>query len=139
MVMRSLLCRVSLAGLVCGSLGLIALAGQSAAPAPPQTPTGPFMRGKLLHGQGLLEGLAQADFSLIERSADKLHLLSLESTWQVFQTADYVTLSEQFRRSTTRLTEAAQAGNLEGATLAYFQMTLECIDCHRHVREHRKK
>jgi cytochrome c556 len=96
-----------------------------------------FMRRKLTHSEQVLEGLATEDFKSIAQHAQQLSLLSQATTWQVLQTADYLDHSSEFRRAADRLTEAARKKNLDGAALAYVDMTMSCINCHKYVRETR--
>lgn len=100
-----------------------------------KTPARAFMRAKLDHAQKILEGLTTEDFDSITKHARTLTLLSQETDWNVLQTAEYRRLSEDFRRYTTALSRSAEAKNLEGATLAYFNVTMNCIECHKHVRD----
>jgi cytochrome c556 len=97
-------------------------------------PVETFMRAKLAHSQSILEGLAVENYDQIAKSAQALTLLSQEADWKVLQTAEYAHQSELFRRNTKALTEAARKHNLDGATLAYVQVTLNCVECHKHVR-----
>jgi hypothetical protein len=97
-----------------------------------------FMKAKLTHSQKLIEGLAIEDYDLLAKNAQRLSLLSQESTWKVLQTVDYLRYSNEFRRSTDALREAAEDKNLDGATLAYVQMTMNCVKCHKYVRQIRK-
>jgi len=94
-----------------------------------------FMRAKLAHSQNVLEGLATEDFDLIERGAQELSLASLDSSWQVLQTEDYVRQSAEFRRACDSLRDAAQRKNLDGATVAWMDVTLKCVQCHKYVRD----
>ena len=103
------------------------------APAPDQVAG--FMRAKLGHSQNVLEGLSIADYDLIERGAQELSLASLDSNWQVLQTEDYVRQSAEFRRSCDVLRDAAKAKNLDGATLAWMDVMLKCVQCHKYVRD----
>jgi cytochrome c556 len=96
---------------------------------------GVFMRAKLAHSQNVLEGLTTEDFELIEKGAQELALASLDSNWQVLQTEDYVRQSAEFRRSCGTLRDAAKAKNLDGATLAWMDVTLKCVQCHKYVRD----
>jgi hypothetical protein len=93
------------------------------------------MRAKLGHSQNVLEGLSIADYDLIERGAQDLSLASLDSNWQVLQTEDYVRQSAEFRRSCEVLRDAAKAKNLDGATLAWMDVMLKCVQCHKYVRD----
>ena len=94
-----------------------------------------FMRAKLAHSQNVLEGLATEDFDLIERGAQELSLASQDSNWQVLQTEDYVRQSAEFRRACDSLRDAAQRKNLDGATVAWMDVTLKCVQCHKYVRD----
>ncbi|MBI3415814.1 MAG: hypothetical protein HY043_10950 [Verrucomicrobia bacterium] len=106
------------------------------ASAPPKTssPTKEFMRAKLGHSQSVLEGLALEDFNLVLNHARRLGAMSREMSWRAFDNPDYAQHSENFRRSVDALTKAATDHNLDGATLAYFKVTLSCVECHKYVR-----
>ena len=94
-----------------------------------------FMRAKLGHSQNVLEGLAVEDFDLIDKGAQDLALASQASSWQVLQTEDYARHSDEFRRSCNALRAAAKARNLDGAALAWMEVTMKCIQCHKYVRD----
>jgi len=94
-----------------------------------------FMRAKLGHSQNVLEGLSTANYDLIERGAQELSLASQDSNWQVLQTEDYIRQSAEFRRACDALRTAAQAKNLDGAALAWMDVTLKCVQCHKYVRD----
>ena len=94
-----------------------------------------FMRAKLGHAQLVLEGLALADYDLIARGAHDLALASQASSWQVLQTEDYARQSREFRRACESLRFAAKDKNLDGAALAWMEVTLKCIQCHKYVRD----
>ena len=94
-----------------------------------------FMRAKLEHSQKVLEGLTLEDFDKIAKHAQEMSLLSQASTWQVLQTPEYHDRSVEFRRSVDGLTEMARKKNLEGAALAYVDVTMKCVSCHKYVRK----
>ncbi len=96
-----------------------------------------LMQQKLGHAQKVLEGIAIADFALIEKHADELIILSKKAEWAVLQTPEYVRQSDDFRRNADSVTKAAKEKNLDGAALAYVQLTMSCVNCHKHVRETR--
>jgi hypothetical protein len=93
-----------------------------------------IMQAKLEHSQALLAGLATEDFKGLARHSSALTVLSLETDWNVLQTAEYRRLSNEFRRGTKKLKEAADEKNLDGATLAYVGLTMKCVECHKYVR-----
>lgn len=94
-----------------------------------------FMRAKLDHSQKVLEGLAVEDYALIAKHSQELSLLSLAAGWQVIQTPTYSEHSTDFRRTVDTMTEAGKNKNLDGATLAYVEMTMKCVACHKYVRK----
>ncbi len=106
---------------------------------PPQSVKGrnAFMELKLENAQLVLEGIAVGDFKKIETSAESLILLSKKSEFRLVASKDYSRQSEAFRRSAEDLAAAARAKNLDGATVAYIQMTLNCVKCHKDIREAR--
>ena len=94
-----------------------------------------FMRAKLEHSQKILEGLATEDYPLIEKHAQELSLISQAEMWQVVQTPEYLQHSTEFRRATQALTKAAEDKNIDGAALAYMEVTLKCVNCHKYIRK----
>ena len=94
-----------------------------------------FMQLKLDHAKGILEGLATEDFERIAKNSQALTALSLQSSWNTYTTVDYLDHSSDFRRALHVVTKAAHEENLDRAALAYLNMTVQCIECHRYLRE----
>lgn len=116
--------------------GIARLTAADPSPRPDQVAT--FMRAKLAHSQDVLEGLAVEDFDLIDKGAQQLSLASEDASWQVLQTEDYARQSGEFRRSCDSLRKAAKAKNLDGAALAWMEVTMKCVQCHKYVRNERE-
>lgn len=93
-----------------------------------------FMRDKLELSQKILEGLANEDYDLMIAKATRLSAMSQEAGWQAFENPDYAEHSATFRKNVDSLIRAAKKKNLDGATLAYVRMTMNCVDCHKFVR-----
>jgi cytochrome c556 len=93
------------------------------------------MRVKLKHSQKVLEGLVQNDFTMIAKNAQDMSLLSLDETWQVMTTPDYLEHSRKFRVAADALSDAAKKHNLEQSTIAFNLMTTRCVECHKYVRD----
>ncbi|MFM7136978.1 MAG: hypothetical protein ACKO1M_07905 [Planctomycetota bacterium] len=121
--------------LVVAAVAALAIAGGAANEPPQPDRVAAFMRAKLGHADHVLEGLAVADYEMIERAAQELSLASLDSNWQVLQTEDYVRQSAEFRRACDSLKKSAQEKNLDGAALAWMDVTLKCVQCHKYVRD----
>ena len=110
-------------------------AWSQATPAPGPVNVQALMQRKLSSSQALVKGLALEDFKLLQREAQQLQLLNLDAGWNVVQTEDYARISRDFREAAKKIRKAGQDKNLDAAGLAYFQLTMTCIDCHRHVRK----
>lgn len=94
-----------------------------------------IMKQKLARAQKILIGLTQNDFDLIGSNAEELLDLSKQAEWKVLKTAKYELFSNDFRRNAESLAQAAKAKNLDAATLAYLDLTLNCVKCHRYTRD----
>lgn len=94
----------------------------------------PVMRLKLDHSKDILEGLATENFDLISRNAQQLSLLSLESSWNVLVTEEYLKQGNSFRRSLETIHAAAKEKNIDRAALGYVDMTIRCVECHKYIR-----
>lgn len=117
---------------------LLSLLGQS--PAPSQTKgkkVEKLMAAKLKHSQVLLEGIAIGDFKKISASAEELLQLTKTEEWLMYKTPRDETHSNDFRRAAETLIQKAKDKNVDGTTLAFFDMTMSCVRCHQHVRETR--
>lgn len=112
----------------------LAAAAVAAQPQKPDRARG-FMQLKLDESQKLLAAIALEDFEEISRTSQKISLLTEDENWRVIQTAEYRRHSDDFKRASNAVTEAARKKNLDGAVLAYMQMTMQCVQCHQHVRK----
>lgn len=93
-----------------------------------------FMRAKLEHSQKVLDGLVTEDFELIEKHAQAMLLLAIAEEWKVSNDPLYTQHSQEFRRTVKQIGKMAKDRNLDGASLAFMQLTMNCIECHRFVR-----
>jgi len=119
-----------------GTIGLVSIAWlASGGYGEPREALQDFMRVKLKHSQKVLEGLVTEDFQAIAKSSQDMSLLTLAETWQVLETPQYVDFSRKFRNAADTLTDMAKRKNLEGATVAFNQVTIRCVDCHKYVRD----
>jgi hypothetical protein len=97
-----------------------------------------FMRTKLEYSKKALEGLILEDYDAIAKSAKALRLLSQAAEWEVPtipNATDYVYLTREFQRLTDEMAQKASQKNIDGATLAYLRLTMNCVSCHKYVRD----
>ena len=102
---------------------------------PPKHPKAMVMQKKLGQSQKLLEGLAIGDFEKMTAAANELAELRKQAAWMVLKTRDYELFSDEFLRRIEAAQKAAKAKNIDAAALAYVDMTLTCVKCHKYVRE----
>ncbi|MBI5774261.1 MAG: hypothetical protein HZA89_11025 [Verrucomicrobia bacterium] len=93
-----------------------------------------IMKLKLGYSQGALQAIAMEDYSLLALNAQKLSKLSHATGWHSRQTPEYQLFTAEFRRHADALNKAARDTNLDAATVAYFQLTLSCVSCHKYMR-----
>ncbi len=117
-------------------LGAVLLGGLAAAVAPndPKITTREVMKLKLESSQKVLEGIATENFATISANAQKLVVLSQVAGWQARQTPEYKQYTAEFRRHAEALQKAARDENVDAASVAWFQLTISCVNCHRHIR-----
>lgn len=94
----------------------------------------PLMQRKLAEAQNILGALVLEDFKQIESSAGELVLISQEDQWTRRPSERYRNLALEFRWAAEKLKNEAEAKNLEGTTLAYMQVVMSCVECHKVVR-----
>lgn len=110
-----------------------AVPGPRAQPQPNEVSD--LMALKMQRAERVLEALALADFDTLAKESQGLSLLSQEAAFKVLMTPEYVQQSIEFRRSANALTKAAKDKNIDAAALAYVEMTMKCVSCHKHVRD----
>lgn len=96
----------------------------------------PLMAAKLKESQTLLEGLTLNDLPKAQKAAEELLRISKVAQFRkALKTAPYELHANNFQRAAETVIEKAKAKNLDGATLAYVDMTITCVRCHQHTRE----
>ena len=96
-----------------------------------------FMRQKLDFSKLILEGLTVEDYQKIAKGAKALGVLSEAAEWEVPtipNATEYVYLTREFQRLSDEMAQKARQKNIDGATLAYLSLTMNCVNCHKYVR-----
>ena len=103
-------------------------------PAPKKIAMQAVMRKKLEASQSVLEGLALEDFDLIAKGARQLKTTGAAAEFLVIHDPLYTEQADEFRRIIDKLDRAAKERRIDGATLAYVDMTMAIVECHKYVR-----
>jgi len=112
-------------------LGLPAL---STLGQPPERPTQPFMRQKLVFASGVLEGITLEKFGLVLTNATALRDMSQTNAFLRLRNPNYLELSTNFQANVDALIAAAKAKDLSAATAAYQKTAESCVECHKSFR-----
>jgi hypothetical protein len=133
--MKSVLRPVS--WVVVAMLAVLVGHGQAQEKKPKEPPKkGPsVMQRKLAHAQKVLEALALNDFDKMASNAAELQQCAREASWMVVKTPKYTLYSNDFVRQLDTLQAAAKKKNTDAAALAYVEVTLTCVKCHKYIRE----
>jgi hypothetical protein len=94
-----------------------------------------WMKQKLVASQNILGGLTKADFGMIVDNAQSMLVVGYLEKWMRANTPGYDTMLKDFEYANKSLVLAAREKNLDGATVAYLQLTLSCVNCHKVVRD----
>src|SRR5258708_2429262 len=94
-----------------------------------------LMIDKLQNSQKLLEGIALGKFDKIEKHANELVRISKTAEWLAQKKPRYEHYSNEFQQAAEEIAKKAKAKNIDGVTLAYFDLTKSCVRCHQHMRE----
>jgi hypothetical protein len=94
-----------------------------------------WMDKKLEYSKSLLEHLTKADFAKLEKEANQMRRLGRIEGFVRRRNDDYRVQLRTFDMATTELMRHARRGNIEGATLAFNQLTSSCVACHVLLRE----
>ena len=126
--------------IVLGSVGIALTAAALAAQAGVQRfrTRAEFMRMKLEYSKSVLEGLTLENYETIIKNAKALKRLSEAAEWEVPtipNATDYVVFTSEFQRLTDEMAQKAKDKNIDGATLAYLRLTMNCVNCHKYVRQ----
>jgi cytochrome c556 len=94
-----------------------------------------WMKKKMEYSEKILAGLAKADFEAIEKNARSMNSLSQIESWVRAGTPAYKAQLATFRSANKSLIRMAQEEDVDGATLAFMQLTQSCVQCHKLIRD----
>jgi hypothetical protein len=104
-------------------------------PAGKSQPMNYWMRKKLEYSQNILAGITSADLDKVIANADSMRTLSKIEGFLHGQTPGYRTQLHIFEESVDEIIRQAKRDNVEGAALAFTQLTISCVNCHKQLRE----
>lgn len=97
-----------------------------------------WMKHKLVASQNILEGMTRGDYSQIAKNAQAMQDVTYLEGWVRADVPGYKTQLHVFNFSNGAIVTAAHEKNMDGVTLAYTQLTISCVQCHKIVRDKAK-
>jgi hypothetical protein len=94
-----------------------------------------WMRKKLDYSRNILAGLASEDFEKIAQNAEAMQGMSTLEGFIRGRMPGYRTQLQVFQSANEELMKQAQKDNVEGAALAFTQLTISCVNCHKQLRD----
>ena len=148
--MNRILCSLILAG---AALALSIAAAEDKKPATKkpeakeaQTPEGKiddknpsiWMKKKLDYSQNILAGITAEDFDKIADNARAMKGLGKFEAFVRSRNAAYTRQLQAFEDINDEIIRQADNDNVEGVALAFTQLTVNCVNCHKVLRQHVK-
>jgi hypothetical protein len=93
-----------------------------------------WMRKKLDYSRNILAGLASEDFDKVVVNAQAMQGMSKFESFIRGKVPGYRTQLEVFQDANEQIIKQAQKDNVEGAALAFTQLTISCVNCHKQLR-----
>ncbi|HUY92256.1 MAG TPA: hypothetical protein VMV10_26180 [Pirellulales bacterium] len=128
--------RLLVAGVLAASIAVLTLRAEEK-PSKEQSVSF-WMQKKLEYSQKILAGLAEADYDSIAANAKAMNQLSHIEEFVRGRDEQYRHHLKTFDHVTHELARQAQEENIDGAALAYMELTLNCVNCHKHLRDRKE-
>lgn len=94
-----------------------------------------WMKHKLVASQKILEGMTRADYEMIEKYATGMQVMGYLEAWVRADRPEYKAQLHTFEHANAAIALAARDRNLDGVTIAYTQLTISCVQCHKVIRD----
>lgn len=97
-----------------------------------------WMKKKLDYSQNILAGITEEDFDKIADNARAMKGLGKFEAFVRSRNAAYTRQLQAFDDINDEIIRQADKDNVEGAALAFTQLTINCVNCHKVLRQHVK-
>lgn len=93
-----------------------------------------FMRQKMQASNLILEGLCMDDMQSVADGTQSLLKMPSEAKWRVSNDMMYRRYSTEFVQAVEELEKEAEENDIDGASMAWVNVTMKCLKCHKWVR-----
>jgi len=97
-----------------------------------------WMKKKLDYSQNILAGITAEDFDKIADNARAMKGLGKFEAFVRSRNAAYTRQLQSFEDINDEIIRQADNDNVEGVALAFTQLTVNCVNCHKILRQHVK-
>jgi hypothetical protein len=97
-----------------------------------------WMKKKLDYSQNILAGITAEDFDKIADNARAMKGLGKFEAFVRSRNPAYTRQLQSFDDINDEIIREADRDNLEGVALAFTQLTVNCVNCHKVLRQHAK-
>lgn len=97
-----------------------------------------WMKKKLDYSQNILAGITAEDFDKIADNARAMKGLGKFEAFVRSRNAAYTRQLQAFEDINDEIIRQADNDNVEGVALAFTQLTVNCVNCHKVLRQHVK-
>ena len=94
-----------------------------------------WMEKKLEYTQDILRGLAIGDLQMVAEKAEQMRVVSQIEGWVRNRKPGYRAQFQAFELANAEILRNAKADNLDGATIAFQQLAISCVSCHKILRD----
>ena len=94
-----------------------------------------WMEKKLEYSQDILRALASGELDDVAEKAEQMRLLAKVEGWIRNRKPGYRAQFQAFEFANAEILRNARAGNLDGATIGFQQLTISCVSCHKILRD----
>ena len=101
----------------------------------PSKPVSFWMEKKLEYTQDILRGLATGELDQVAQRAEQMRLLSKVEGWVRNRKPGYRAQFQAFEFANAEILRNSRADNLDGAAMAFQQLTISCVSCHKILRD----
>lgn len=93
-----------------------------------------WMKQKLKHSQKIFAGMVEGDLFAVEESARILKFTSRLENFVKARHKGYRAQLKDFQVANNKILKGAKEKDIDKVTLAYNQMTVSCVACHKQLR-----
>jgi hypothetical protein len=98
-----------------------------------------WMTKKVEFAQRILAGLTKGDLAAAEEAARDMYAVGYLEKWDMAGLPAYRKQVKAFDAATKELISQAKAKDVDAAAKAYTQVVVSCVECHKVVRDAKKK